>query len=97
MSHRFPIDEARAARDARNRALDRLEEGSLKLVEVLREPPDALKGAELYRVLLATHGVGKESARTICERAHVWPLVDLGMLTKRERADLIRELPERAK
>lgn len=97
MSDRFDIHEARKARDARNHELNRLEEGTLELVEALREPPVALKKTDLYLVLLACHGLGREGARTVCERSHVWPHTHLGDLTKRERADLIRELPKRVK
>lgn len=97
MAEKFDIKEARRARDARNHELDRLEEGGLKLVEALREPPEALKKTDLVIVLLACHGLGREGVRTVCERANVWPLTHLGDLTKRERADVIRELPNRVR
>lgn len=97
MPDKFDIHDARKARDARNHELDRIEEGELGLVEALREPPEALKKTDLVVVLLACKGMGREGVRTVCERAHIWPLTSLGKLTKRERSDIIRELPERVK
>lgn len=97
MGDRYDIEEARKAKDARNRELARLEEGGLKLAEALREPPEALKKTDIWAVLLACRGLGKEGARRVCVDAHVWPHTHLGDLTKRERAGIIRELPKRVR
>jgi hypothetical protein len=94
---RYDIEEARRAKDARNRELGRLEKGKIKLAEVLREPPDALKKTDVWAVLLACQGLGPEGARRICIDANVWPHTRLWELTKRERADMIRALPKRVR
>lgn len=97
MPDKFPIDEARAAKEARALALADLEEGRIKAAEVLREPPVALKKTDIWAILLACRGLGREGARRVCVDANVWPHTHLGDLTKRERADLIRVLPQRTR
>jgi hypothetical protein len=49
----------------------------------------------VWDVLLACPRVGRSQARTICERAQVWPHTRLSELMKRERLALIRALPKR--
>ena len=97
MPDRFDINAARAAKEARASSLENLREGRIKVGEVLTEPPDALKRTDIWDILLATHGLGREGARTACERARVWPHTFLGKLTKSERQSLIRALPQRVR
>jgi len=94
---RGSIEHARQIRAARSRALFHLEEGETSLREVLRDPPGCFLGVDLWPILLATKGVGKETARDICQRAAVWPHTELGQFTRRQRFRIIDELPERIK
>jgi ribosomal protein S13 len=59
---------------------------------VLSAPPSALIGADLYAVLRACPGLGRERVRAIIERSDVWPHKRLGELNERERSALVREL-----
>jgi hypothetical protein len=93
--NRFDIEEARQAKAARASALEDLREGSLKPADCLRKPPDALKKTDIWEILLASKHLGKEGARTILERARVWPHTRLGDLTRTEKYAIIKELPER--
>lgn len=97
MPGRHPIEEAREAKEARALFLKKLGRGDLKPSLVLRKPPVALKNTDIYEILLASHGLGREGVRTVLERAVVWPHTHLGDLTANERARLRAALPERAK
>ena len=94
---KYDIDDARKAKAARAHALESLEKGEVKPAEILREPPVALKKTDIWDILLACHGLGREEVRVILERASIWPHTQLGLLTKRERLDIIKELPERVR
>ena len=88
------IDEARKCRAASAAAMGRLRTGRFSLTEVLRTTPEALRNVDLWAVLLACPGIGKDKARTVCERAHVWPHLTLAELTPRQRKVLLENLPK---
>lgn len=96
MTDHFPIDEARAAKAARDSWIRKLGEGRVKASAVLRKPPEPLKKTDIWEILLACRGLGREGVRVILERAVIWPHTGLGELTKNERYRIIKCLPKRA-
>lgn len=93
---RHPINEARAARRSKAEAVADLVSGRLGLVQALQHPPASLNGADLYEVLMAAPGLGRESVRVVCERAGVWPHVRLADIETADRQRLVAALPARA-
>lgn len=92
------MDAARKARLRRSQkasALALLRNNRVTLQAVLLKPPDALATCDLWDVLLACPKLGRQGARTVCERAGAWPHTHLGQLTRRERYDIVRSLPAR--
>lgn len=91
----FSITAARKRRADRAAALAEIAEGRLHLTVVIREPPRALLGTDLYDVLMRCPGLGKETTRTVCERASVWPHTLVGELTAAQQSAVILALPPR--
>lgn len=89
------VAEARAARAAKALALASLEESKRTLEEVLRRVPPALRGCDLWYVLLACPNLGRTGARRMCEDAHVWPHIRMGELTRAQRTALMHARPNR--
>jgi hypothetical protein len=90
-----PAAHARNARAAKAAALDDLENSRLSLREVLRSPPEALRHVDLYEVLMRTPHLNRVGTERVCKDASIWPHLRLGEMTKRERSDVIRALPNR--
>lgn len=88
---------ARLRRAERAAALRALKLSQVTLRAYLKQPPDALLSCDLWDVLLACPHLGRAGARAVCERAHVWPHTTLGELLKRERLDLVKSIPKRAR
>ena len=89
------IEHARYVREARARALEKLEEGTLSLRELLLKPRGILLGVNVYTLLLSPPGFGPKTARRICEAHHIWPLTTLYHLTDLQREVIVQELDER--
>lgn len=88
---------ARRRRAERAAALRKLELGRVSITDVLRSPPDALLTCPLWTVLLRCPQLGEAGARSMCERAQVWPLSCMHELTRWQRYVLIQLLPARVK
>lgn len=72
---------ARKMRSERSKLYAQLETGALTIHELLSaNPPACIATTTVYAVLLRCPGVGKRKARTILERAEVWPMTELGQL-----------------
>lgn len=85
------MDEARARKVARARALTNLAEGRLTLSDALSHAED-LATADLWDVLLRAPGVGQARARQACERSGIWPHTKVGELDEFEREVLLKAL-----
>jgi hypothetical protein len=97
MARRYPIKKARSIRADRASVLAELEEGTRSLRGVLREPPVALQGCQIYRILEAAPGMGPETTKKVLQDAGVWPLQALYAVSKLKRRAILDELPERIK
>jgi hypothetical protein len=94
------VEHARAAKEARARALHGLQNGTASLRSLLVVgrrhswfPP--LENTEVYDVCMATRGLGASGCRQLFERASVWPHIVMSELTPAQREALVRELPAR--
>lgn len=95
MPRKLSIDAARSQRAARATALADLAAGRLSATEAVREPPAALRAADVYDVLRKCPGLGRESVRRVCERAGVWPHTPMAELSEAQRSAIILALPPR--
>lgn len=86
---------AHRARSERSEILLQIEKGTRQIVDVIQNPPDALKSADLYPVLMRVPKLGRKGVEDCCIRARIWPHRRLGELTKYEQKSLIVCLPER--
>lgn len=89
MNKKHTIKEARHKRSEKAAALAALGSGAISLREALRTPPAPLLRCDLYEVMMATAGIGRERARKLCERAQVWPHTQLEQLTLPERERIV--------
>ena len=87
------VDKARKGRAKRGTALAALAQGRYPLRDAVRDPPKTLVTCPLYRVLQAAPGMGPQKVRDTCERANVWPLLQLGELSPHQRQSVIDNLP----
>lgn len=86
---------AHEARSERSEILLEIEKGTRQIVDVIQDPPAALRGADLYPVLMRVPKLGRKGVEDCCTRARVWPHIKLGELTRYEQKQLIICLPER--
>lgn len=86
---------ARRMKAQRGTELARVQRGVYPVRELLRTPPGALDGADLYDVLLRVPRLGRKGIQHTCERAQVWPHLKLCDLLEDEVERLIDSLPER--
>lgn len=91
-------DPASMARRTRSRRLEifaQLESSRLSILELLDAPPPAVEGADLWDVLLRVPKLGRSGIRTLCERAQVWPHLQIRELTEAELSRIEDLLPAR--
>jgi len=93
------LNTAKAHRIRRERAeiLLGVERGTVHIVDVIYAPPDCLKGADLYPVLMRVPKLGRSGIKRICQRSRVWPHEKMGELKEHERLRLVTCLPARVK
>lgn len=77
--------------------LNALKTDSVSLVEILQEPPDALKRVSIHTVMCAARHLGPQGVKKTLQAAHVWPEDRLGALTSKQREAIIKHLPPRAR
>lgn len=81
-----------AVRQAKSRAKRGLREGRVELVDVLRDPPQALR---LDETLLALPGIRESKLRSTCEQTGLYARAHLDSLTEQERGRLVLFMRER--
>lgn len=87
------VKRAMRGKARRSAALNALANGQYNLRETLREGHVHLETCPVYKVLMATPGMGHQKTRDTLERAHIWPLTELGHLTDAQRQAVIDNLP----
>lgn len=89
--------EARRVRSARAAYLRDLGSGRRSLRETLRRPPESLKTAYVWDLLMATHNLGPTGCRKTLAVANVDGTLLVGELTSNQRRSIDKALPKRAK
>ena len=87
------VDAARAVRSERAQVLAEIALGRRKATDVLRRPPACARELDVYDVVRAIRGFGRDRTRVIFERADVWPHTHVDELTAAQRTRLIDVLP----
>ena len=91
------VEHARRMRGRKAAVLGAVGGGRKLPADVIREPPACLLKTDLWELLLNCPQLGPQRARIICERARVFPNVQLGRMTEVERVLIIHHLPRRYK
>lgn len=74
-----------------------LENGNVRVSDVLQDPPYCLRRIRAYDVLRRIPKLNRDGAETVLRRARVWPLTTMGALTIAERSRILHELPPRVR
>src|ERR687890_1923431 len=89
---RSALEEANRGRFARADAKRDLKDGSLRIYDLLMDPPEELKGAKVEEMLLAMRGMGRVKVTRIMREAGVSRSKTLVGLTHGQRDRLLRVL-----
>jgi hypothetical protein len=89
---RSALEEANRVRFARADAKRDLKDGSLRIYDLLMDPPEELKGAKVEEMLLAVRGMGRVKVTRIMREAGVSRSKTLVGLTHGQRDRLLEAL-----
>lgn len=73
-----------------------LKDGKLDIVEVLQGPPEFLRTAKVFDLLLVVPKFGRVKATRVLSRCRVSPAKTVGGLSERQRTEICDLLSERA-
>lgn len=91
------LAKARKIRRHRATAFLMLEDGKITVEDVLSGDYPVLEGVDIWDVLRRSHKLGRAGARKVLTNAEVWPHKRVNSLTDEEKAQLLKNLPPRAR
>lgn len=85
------LGKANLVRTQRSQLKMQVNGGSIKVADLLRDPPQYIHSMKVFDLLMAVRGVGKVKVDKILRKHTISPSKTVDGLSPRQRAELIRE------